>query len=132
MTADIAKASVAKADTLPIKAVQSAQIPAQIANDPTLRVGDAYMTLEGLRIYRGKSTKHHGKSAKTAQAKAFVDYRRSALGAGAKSKLAALDSGMHAAAGGRAIATITKLAPHNPQNRKSVDRHGRVIRVVGP
>ncbi|MFT4098024.1 MAG: hypothetical protein QM651_12975, partial [Rhodoblastus sp.] len=60
------------------------ETPAQIENDPTLRIGDAFMTPEGLRIYRGpQASARHGRT--------FVDFRRSDIGKGVKSQLAALD-----------------------------------------
>ncbi len=101
------------------------EAPARIDNDPTLRVGDAYMTTEGLRIYRGPA-------AKAAVGKTFVDFRRTALGAGVKSQLAALENAGRAEQARGLIAPTLKVAPLAAAGRKSVDRAGRVIRVVGP
>lgn len=101
------------------------EAPAQIDNDPTLRIGDAYMTTEGLRIYRGPS-------AKSAKGRSFVEFRRSEIGSGVKSQLAALENAGRIDHARRGIAPALKLAPAGARDRKSVDRQGRVIRIVGP
>lgn len=106
-------------------AVAKVDPPAHIDNDPTLRVGDAYMTPEGLRIYRGPQWK-------AKERKVFVDFRRSGLGEGAKSRLAALDGAMRGAISHRVAPLRLKATPAGASTRKSVDRQGRVIRVVGP
>lgn len=101
------------------------EAPAQIDSDPTLRIGDAYMSPEGLRIYRGPS-------AKAAKGRSFVEFRRSGVGATMKSQLAALEHAGRADQSRRVIAPTLKLEPANARERKSVDRLGRVIRIVGP
>lgn len=101
--------------------------PSHIDNDPTLRIGDAYMTTEGLRIYRGPS-------AKAAKGRNLVEFRRSEIGAGVKSQLAALEHAGRMDQARRAIAPALKLerSGARDRNRTSVDRQGRVIRIVGP
>lgn len=116
-----AKVAIAKETPVSPKSAQ----PSGIDNDPTLRVGDAYMTPEGLRIYRGASTR-------VAQKKAFIDFRRSALGAGVKSQLAALENGARVDHGRRMSPPIVKSVSTGVSERKSVDRQGRIIRIVGP
>lgn len=101
------------------------ETPAHIDNDPTLRIGDAYMTTEGLRIYRGPSTR-------AAKGRDFVEFRRSEVGAGVKSQLAALEHAGRMDQARRAIAPVLKLERPGARDRTSVDRLGRVIRVVGP
>ena len=98
--------------------------PARIDNDPTLRVGDAYMTTEGLRIYRGPQ-------AKAVQRKAFVDFRTSHLGKGVRSQLAALEN-TPAHRIRRIGAPALKSIPARASERRSIDRQGRAIRIVGP
>ncbi|HMN72189.1 MAG TPA: hypothetical protein PKA55_10020 [Rhodoblastus sp.] len=109
----------------PAPAVARIETPAQIENDPTLRIGDAYMTPEGLRIYRGPQ-------AKTRQSKTFVDFRRSDLGKGVKSQLAALEGATRGALARHVAPPVLKAIAARADGRKSVDRQGRVIRVVGP
>lgn len=117
-------ASVAAPATKLVPAIAKIEAPAQIDKDPTLRVGDAYMTPEGLRIYRGPQ-------AKRAERNAFVDFRRSSLGESVKSQLAALEGGTRSE--GRRIAPLAlKALQADTSERRSVDRHGRAIRVVGP
>lgn len=108
-----------------IPAVAKIDPPAHIDNDPTLRVGDAYMTPEGLRIYRGPQSK-------AKERKVFVDFRRSGLGEGVKSRLAALDGATRGVLSNRAAPLPLKAAQAGSNTRKSVDRQGRIIRVVGP
>lgn len=108
-----------------VPAVARAEAPAQIDNDPTLRIGDAYMTTEGLRIYRGPS-------AKAAKSKSFVEFRRSKIGSGVKSQLVALENAGRTDHARPIIPPALKLEPAHARNRKSVDRQGRVIRIVGP
>lgn len=117
-----AAATPARKATAPVVRIEA---PAQIDNDPTLRIGDAYMTTEGLRIYRGPS-------AKAAKGRNFVEFQRSEVGAGVKSQLAALENAVRMDRARRAIAPALKLEPADARDRKSVDRQGRVIRVVGP
>lgn len=122
------KARVAAVAPVPAKfaaAPVKPEAPAQIDNDPTLRIGDAYMTPEGLRIFRGAV-------AKAASSKNFVDFRRSTLGAGVKSQLAVLENAGRSEQARGLIAPALKVAPIGAGGRKSVDREGRVIRVVGP
>ncbi|MCA9266991.1 MAG: hypothetical protein KDA41_00895 [Planctomycetales bacterium] len=117
-----APAAVAPAQFAPV--VAKAATTARIDNDPTLRVGDAYMTTEGLRIYRGPQTK-------AVQRKAFVDFRSSHLGKGVKSQLAALESApAHRIR--RIGAPALKSIPARASERRSIDRQGRAIRIVGP
>ena len=118
-------ASVAAAPVKPAAAITKPEAPARIDNDPTLRRGDAYMTPEGLRIYRGPS-------AKISMGKNFVDFRRSTIGAGVKSQLAILDNAGRAEQARGLAAPTLKVGPTGMGGRKSVDRDGRVIRVVGP
>lgn len=119
----LAAASAVPAQAAP--AVAKVDPPAHIDNDPTLRVGDAYMTPEGLRIYRGPQSK-------AKERKVFVDFRRSGLGEGVKSRLAALDGATRNVLSSRAAPLPLKAAPAGSSTRKSVDRQGRTIRVVGP
>lgn len=122
------KARVAALTPAPAKFVAvpaKPEAPGHIDNDPTLRIGDAYMTPEGLRIFRGTA-------AKVAAGKNFVDFRRSTLGAGVKSQLAVLDNAGRGEQARGLIAPALKVAPMSVGGRKSVDREGRVIRVVGP
>ena len=109
----------------PVPAAAKIETPAHIDNDPTLRIGDAYMTAEGLRIYRGPS-------AKVAKGRNFVEFSRSHIGAGVKDQLAALESAGRMDNARRAIAPALKLEQSRAPERKSVDRQGRVIRIVGP
>lgn len=127
--AQFAKARIARFAAAPapqaVPAAAKFEAPAHIDNDPTLRIGDAYMTAEGLRIYRGPS-------AKAAKGRNFVDFRGSEMGASVKSQLAALEHAGRADQTRRAITPALKLEPAGPRDRKSVDRQGRVIRIVGP
>ncbi len=99
---------------------------AAIARDTTLRVGDAYMTPQGLRIYRGR--------ASTGQKGAFVDYRKAGIDADMKSRLSAIERAQSARAGSTAtnLVTTASVARHNIPSRTSIDATGRIIRVVGP
>lgn len=105
--------------------VAKAEVATQIDNDPTLRVGDAYMTPEGLRIYRGPH-------ARSKERKVFVDFRRSNIGKSVKSELAALASAGHGYQARRIGPAPLKATAVDVSARKSVDQQGRVIRVVGP
>ena len=118
-------ASIASAPAKAAVVAAKPEAPAHIDNDPTLRVGDAYMTPEGLRIFRGTA-------AKVSSGKNFVDFRRSTLGAGVKSQLAVLDTAGRGEQARGLVAPALKVAPMGAGGRKSVDREGRVIRVVGP
>lgn len=119
--ARFAIAAASKA-TAPLAKIEE---PAHIDNDPTLRIGDAYMTAEGLRIYRGPSTK-------AAKGRNFVEFRRSEIGAGVKSQLAALEHAGRVDQARRIVSPALKLEPARARDRKSVDRQGRIIRIVGP
>ena len=103
----------------------------QIDNDTTLRIGDAYMTPQGLRIYRGRIEG-------TREASAFVDYRKASIGPKMKARLAELErrpsdgaqvnnSGLNPT-----LATTTHVGAWSAPKRTSLDARGRVIRVVGP
>ncbi len=106
-------------------AIARIETPTQIENDPTLRIGDAYMTPEGLRIYRGPQ-------ANTRHGRTFVDFRRSDVGKGVKSQLAALDGATRGLLLRRVVSPALKAVAVRSSDRKSVDRQGRAIRVVGP
>lgn len=116
-------AALNPASAVPVAA--AAAPPAKIHEDRTLRIGDAYMTTEGLRIYRGAAVKAGGQ-------KAFVELRRSDIGAGAKARLAALVSGARADYAPLAIKPATKSTAASSRRGTSLDRNGRTIRVVGP
>jgi hypothetical protein len=89
-----------------------------IERDPTLRVGDAYMTPQGLKVYRG-----------------FVDYKKAGIDRELRTRLDAVDqpstTAKPAAAAPRVAATAY-VTSASRTDRTSVDAHGRVIRVVGP
>lgn len=127
--AHLIKASLATAVVAPAAKIEPAVVkneaPVQIDNDPTLRVGDAYMTPEGLRIYRGPQ-------ARAKERKVFVDFRGSTLGAGVKSQLAALEGAARNERAQRNAQPALKVFLGHSTARKSVDRQGREIRVVGP
>lgn len=108
-----------------VRAVAKVEAPERIDNDPTLRVGDAYMTPEGLRIYRGPN-------ANAKERKVFVDFRRSELAKGVKSELAALVGAGHDYRARRIGPPPLKTTVARASTRKSVDRRGRVIRVIEP
>lgn len=100
--------------------------PHAIQDDPTLRPGDAYMTPQGLRIYRGRS----------ANRTAFVDWRRANLSRPAEKRIALLD---RTSVRSDYASFVTRTAgAHGGRRhdggsaRTAVDRRGRVIRVVGP
>ena len=124
----------------PALCCKNGEDPAQLIHaDATLRVGDAYMTPQGLRIYRGGQDARHRP--------AFVDYRKAEIGNEMKARLAALED-RRGHADRPAIRTIATpmpaiaLAPVVPRQvtyasrtddtRTSLDPTGRVIRVVGP
>lgn len=99
---------------------------AAIARDPTLRVGDAYMTPQGLRIYRGR-TSAAGKGA-------FVGYRDAGIDQDAKNRLSAIER-QHIPRGDaapRVIATSTYATNQSTSARTALDPNGRAIRIVGP
>ncbi len=102
-----------------------------IDRDVTLRVGDAYMTPEGLRIYRGRG-------AAAREGAAFVDYRRSGLRQRLKARLAALErsrtDGAPELTQGFSphLAAVAHFTRDGATGRTSFDPSGRVIRVVGP
>ena len=106
------------------RAVAKVEAPERIDNDPTLRVGDAYMTPEGLRIYRGPH-------ARAKERKVFVDFRRSELGKGVKSELAALVGAGRSYHARRIGLPPLKATIARASALKSVDRQGREIRVIG-
>lgn len=90
-----------------------------IERDPTLRVGDAYMTPQGLKVYRG-----------------FVDYKKSGIDRGLRARLDAVEQPSNAGAGASAdaprVAATAYVTSASRTDRTSVDAQGRAIRVVGP
>jgi hypothetical protein len=105
-----------------------------IHSDETLRVGDAYMTPQGLRIYRGRAARNEGA--------AFIDYRKAGIGKAMQARFNELERsrphGGFAAIGTniRAAATARFAGESSvkgaPPMRTALDPQGRVIRVVGP
>ena len=96
-----------------------------IGTDKTLRVGDALMTSKGLRVYRGGAAEG-----------AFIDYRKADLHQEAKYRLGALEQGASAEGGTTSVAPKLAVTKHVTAEtaalRTSLDKTGRVIRVVGP
>jgi hypothetical protein len=104
-----------------------------IQQDETLRVGDAYMTPEGLKIYRGR--------AYGAARPAFVDYRQAGVDKTLDARLAEFTrhDGLRGAVRAQphsnwtpARAAATADGSRGTPTRTSIDQTGRVIRVVGP
>jgi len=74
-----------------------------------------------------------GRASRAAERTAFVDYRKAEIGMSMKARLAALESAARSDYAPMAI----RLAPRaslrsTTAMRTSIDRRGRVIRVVGP
>jgi len=92
---------------------------AAIEQDPTLRVGDAYMTPHGLKVYRG-----------------FVDYKKAGIDRGLRARLDAVEqpanSAERAATAAPRVASTAYVTSESRTDRTSVDAQGRVIRVIGP
>ena len=103
----------------------------RIDGDVTLRVGDAYMTPDGLRIYRGRRLEARERAA-------FVDYRQAGLRQKLKARLAAVEprraDGAPELAQGFSphLAAVAHFTRDGATGRTSFDPSGRVIRVVGP
>lgn len=125
----VAKRARFQFTSMPTPAPRPAMPVETIHDDPTLKVGDAYMTSRGLRIYRGRA-------ASAADRAAFVELRRARLGKALTHRLASLE---HAAAPAdyapirtRTFAASGPEAAFAATRRTSLDRRGRIIRVVGP
>ncbi|MFO1117631.1 MAG: hypothetical protein U1E28_18275 [Beijerinckiaceae bacterium] len=99
---------------------------AAIAGDRTLRVGDAYMTTQGLRIYRGRVA--------GSDKGAFVDYRKAGIDPDTKDRLSAIERSQspRALSGATTVAASAIEANQPIASRTSIDAAGRLIRVVGP